>query len=222
MQAPSCSDSIPTIMEVFFSSPSSRRSEMSWWQDATCRLFCSLLTCRGPWPSSQTQQGFEGWVEDPLALHHFWWPQPGYSSYPDGELILHCSGAGLPSGSQSQRQTGLTPSVSLPALTWLCTRAFRAPSVFLGFDSLTPGPADQLLSAESVWGAIYLVLLIFLLAFFVYVFFSFCAYRFTPSSKNKPFGNENGLGWYSAFHINWKFHALCFPNLILSSWTLNF
>lgn len=27
---------------------------MSWWQDATCRLFCSLLTCRSPWPSSQT------------------------------------------------------------------------------------------------------------------------------------------------------------------------
>lgn len=140
---------------------------MSCWQDDTCKLFCLLLTCKGPWPSSQTHSKTlkVKWRSSCSSLLLVTSSQPGYNSYLDGGLFVHWSRGRIAKWITGQGLYTLIPSVSLSVLAWLCTREFQAPSVFLGFDSIPADPAGQVLSAfcsaKSVSGAVYLVLLTF-------------------------------------------------------------
>lgn len=210
MWAPHCSDSIPPVCGLFLflplSSLLSRHPEMPCWQDDTCKLFHSLLTCRGPWPSSQTHsKALKVRWKIPLLFVALGDPssQPGYSSYPDGGLFLHWTRGRMAKSITGQGMYTLIPSVSLSVLTWLCTREFQAPSVFLGFDSIPADPAGQVLSAscsaKSVSGAIYLVLLTFLVAFLSYGFLLVLAGLFLllKTCLHSPSSRGNRHGWYS-------------------------
>lgn len=126
MWAPRCSDSIPPVYGLFLflplSSLLSRHPEMPCWQDDTCKLFCSLLTCRGPWPSSQTHsKALKVKWKIPLLFVVLGDPssQPGYSSYPNGGLLLHWSRGRIAKWITGQGMYTLIPSVSLSVLTWL-------------------------------------------------------------------------------------------------------
>lgn len=153
----------------------------------TARLW--RLSGRSPCPSLLL-------VTDPSS-------QPGYSSYPDGGLFLHWSRGRMAKSITGQGMYTLIPSVSLSVLTWLCTREFQAPSVFLGFDSIPADPAGQVLSAscsaKSVSGAIYLVLLTFLVAFLSYGFLLVLAGLFLllKTCLHSPSSRGNRHGWYS-------------------------
>lgn len=162
---------------------------MSWRQDHTRRLFCSLLTCSiDPWPSSQT-------FSKTLQVE---WKIPLLLVAPAVSLAITLIQMWAPPPLDRMRQDSQVDHRARGRLAWYprppflfspdCTRAFQAPLDFLGFESITPDPTDRVVSAsfsaKSGSGTIYLVLLLFLLAFLPHIWFSFCAYRIISSFKN--------------------------------------
>lgn len=199
---------------------------MSCWQDDTCKLFRFLLTCKGPWPSSQTHSKTlkVKWRPPCSLLLLVTSSQPGYNSYLDGGLFVHWSRGrcqvdhrardihsdtlSFPFCPRLTLHQGVPSSLSLSGVWFYPCRPCR--SVFLGF------LLSQVCLGRCLLGT--LVLLAFPVVFLSYAFLLVLAglclllkpHLHSPSSR----GNRHG--WYSVSILTGSsMHLLSWFNLII-------